>query len=243
MKLAIVLSFSNIIFSGAGDWLDTAVRADNTKDYTIDFDVSLPLIAGMTGTNAWADEGKIIIRNESTDEYIYFRVMTFRNGGGQYQIASAANVWTGSSWSGEDFLWSGSYNMPFSAVHMQIDYRDGAYSWAVTGTDGSTAICSGEVTPNHLCESILTCTSAEIRFYRNSTDMAVSNGVLTYAEETTDDIIFTGDGDWLNTTVRADNMKDYMIDFDLSLPLIAGVLCILSAGVAVVTRRRKEQQN
>ncbi|MBR5722395.1 MAG: hypothetical protein IKX57_02115 [Oscillospiraceae bacterium] len=42
-----------------------------------------------------------------------------------------------------------------------------------------------------------------------------------------------------NGTVKTGSLKTG----DSPLPLIAGVLCILSAGVAVVTRRRKEQQN
>ena len=42
-----------------------------------------------------------------------------------------------------------------------------------------------------------------------------------------------------NGTVKTGSLKTG----DSPLPLIAGVLCILSAGVAVVTRRRKEQEN
>ena len=173
-----------IILSGDGDWLTTSVTVDNTRDYTISYDVHMPNIESCTTPDTWADSLRMVIRNTTADHYLNLQLQSYCNGSGGYQLAPSAQVWQKSGWSDRDFLWSNATAAPISNLHMELSYTaaGGSYSWVLSHGDTGAVINTHSLTAGYVTSELKNCSSCELKFHRNPTDVTVSNVKLTYTE-------------------------------------------------------------
>ena len=173
-----------IILSGDGDWLTTSVTVDNTRDYTISCDVHMPNIESCTTPDTWADSLRMVIRNTTADHYLNLQLQSYCNGSGGYQLAPSAQVWQKSGWSDRDFLWSNATEAPISNLHMELSYAaaGGSYSWVLSHGDTGAVINTHSLTAGYVTSELKNCSSCELKFHRNPTDVTVSNVKLTYTE-------------------------------------------------------------
>ena len=230
----------SVSFAGDGDWIVADTQLDNTRSYTLEYDLALSQIGSTTTSNTWADTVELIIRNVSVDNYFKFSVQSFCNGSNYYQIASSAQVWNGSAWSDRPFNWSGSVADPIDNVHVKLSYdKDTAnFTWLVTDKDTGSTLDSYTFSGSMITDSIKSCTASELRLYRNSVSTTISNATVVYAAESeTPDtpadpdrplpeggaITLIGNGDWLTTGTTIDNTFSYTLSYDLSLGAISGV--------------------
>lgn len=212
-------------FTGTGDWLDANVRPDNSKSYTISYDLHYPQVAAGTTANAWYDSTELCIRNESTDHYLKIGTQAYMNGGRFYQIYMTAQFWNGTNhtWSARPEQWSNAYTNCISNIRVVVNYDADAktVSWTSINLDTGAVISTRTASEITITDAYSGCTSCQMRLYRNSNNITVSNCTLVYEAEpemVKTPISFSGSGDWLNTSVTADNTKDYEIGYDLFLP-------------------------
>ncbi len=219
-------------WSGDGDWLSADLRIDNTKSYLLSYDVKLPNIASVNTPDSWVDDCMLVIRNEADDHYIKFQTQAYCSGSVKYQIAGSAQQWGGNNWTASrPFEWSQEQDTPITDIHMEISYNasNAEYSWELTTLDGAV-LNMGTFPAGEITEQLKGCNDCALTFYRNNTNISISNTKLVYtagepagpAEDPTEPgepicVVWEGAGDRIISGVKIDNTKSYTIKYDLKM--------------------------
>ncbi len=225
-----------VTWSGDGDWLSADLRIDNTKSYKLSYDVKLPNIASVSIGDSWVDDCMLVIRNEADDHYIKFQAQAYCSGSVKYQIAGSAQQWGGNNWTASrPFEWSQEQDAPITDIHMEISYNasNAEYSWELTTLDGAV-LNMGTFPASEITDALKDCNDCALTFYRNATNISISNTKLVYTsgsasdgpvEDTTEpsapiSVAWEGSDKTLTTNVTVDNTKSYTVKYDLAMPEI-----------------------
>ena len=174
-----------VTFGSDVGWNNADVQPDNTKSYELGFDVDLTSIASCTVNDSWPDTLQTVIRNGVSDDYFKLEVQTYRNGSGQYQIATSAQYWKAGSWSDRLFLWSNNSETPITKVHVVLNYNaeTAVYSWVITNRDNGAILSQSEYTET-MPDALKACTACELKTfamsYNDATANAPTNAYIQY---------------------------------------------------------------
>ncbi len=235
--ISLASAADTVNWSGDGEWLGADLRVDNTKSYTLRYDLHLPAIAGATTPNSWMDDCMLVIRNEAADHYIKFQTQAYFSGSSKYQVAGSSQVWGGGNWSASrPFEWSQEQDAPITDVHMEIVYdaATAAYTWKLSDLQGNV-LNVGAFPAEEVTTELKGCNDCALTFYRNSTDITISNTAIVYAsagestgpvEDTTEpgkpiSVTWSGTDATINSDVTVDNTRSYTVQYDLELPEIS----------------------
>ena len=206
-----------IVWSGSGDEIRANITIDNTKNYELNYDLHLPGISTSTANDMFADDVMLKIRQTTADHYIIFRVKSYRNADGEFQIQGQQQFYDG-SWSAEVTEWSENMEAPVSDVHVRIVYDSAAftYTWAVSDLQGNR-LCGGTTDPQQLSGAFQSGTACELVFKRGSSGILPTNTVYTVedgAEEVFDDTKTPADFGW---ETDDDNYNGWKVSADGSV--------------------------
>lgn len=173
-----------ITFSGDGDWLSTDTKVDNTKSYTISYDLDFNAISSASGTDVWCDDTALKIRDVVADHYITFQVQAYLNGNGKYQIYSRFHFWDGSGWTEPD-RWSADMDAPATKLSVRItwDAATATYTMVVTNREDGTELSNFSIDVSALSTSFKACVDTQVEFYRNEHSIVPGTPGIAYAAE------------------------------------------------------------
>ena len=143
LPLTFQVAATDVVWSGSGDEVRANITINNTKSYTLEYDLHLPGIGTGTNNNTFADDVMLKIRQTTADHYIIFRVKSYRNAEGKFQIQGQQQFYDG-NWSAEFTEWSDNMDAPVSDIHVHIAFDTAAltYTWALSDRNGSR-LCGG----------------------------------------------------------------------------------------------------
>lgn len=177
-----------VTWSGAGGEVRANVKPNNTVDYELSFDLHLPGIGTSTGNGKFADDEMLKIRETVADHYVMFRIKSYRNNDGDYQILGQHQFYNG-NWSAETSLWSEAVSSPISDVRVKLAYDSdaGVYTWSIS-TTGGKKLCDGETDASLLSDAFKSGSACELAFKRDNNSVLPTN--TTYTEESEPEIAF-----------------------------------------------------
>ena len=177
--LALLASAEEVGWSGSGDEVRASVSPDNTKNYEINCDLHLPGLTTGTENGASPDDVMLKIRQTTADHYIIFRVKTYRNADGKFQIQGQQQFYSG-NWSDTVTAWSEDMDAPLNDVHVRLAYNaaTAVYTWTISDAQGAK-LCGGETDPAQLTSVFKSATACELAFKRGNSDILPTNTTYT----------------------------------------------------------------
>lgn len=180
--LAIFASAQEVTWSGSGDEIRASATLNNTKNYELSCDLHLPALNSATEKGTAPDDVMLKIRHTAADHYIIFRVKTYRNDDGQFQIQGQQQFYNG-GWSDTVTEWSENMDAPLNDVHVSISYdaATAVYTWALTDPAG-TRLCGAQTDPAQLSAAFKGDTACELAFRRGNSGILPTNTVLAVTD-------------------------------------------------------------
>lgn len=170
----------SVTWSGTEAKIVAGVTVDNTKSYTIKYDLDMPEAAKQIQDGAWADNYRLEIVNG--EEKFYLEVQQCKNNG--YMLFAR-----GSNGNTQSSGFSSAASSPVSAVSVKLTYdvTTNLYAWTITEKgDTDIVYLQGQYGGNQLSDSYKAATDCTLQFNRhsdvdNSTpDVVPENFTLTY---------------------------------------------------------------
>lgn len=182
LPLTFQVAATDVVWSGSGDEVRANITINNTKSYTLEYDLHLPGIGTGTNNDTFADDVMLKIRQTTADHYIIFRVKSYRNAEGKFQIQGQQQFYDG-NWSAEVTEWSDNMDAPVSDIHVHIAFDTAAltYTWTLSDRNGSR-LCGGTTDPKQLSDAYKSATACELSFKRGNSGIVPTNTVYTEDE-------------------------------------------------------------